>query len=327
MDGGAAVTEDRPHRPRVAVVFGGRSTEHAISCVSAGSVLAALDRDRYEVIPVGITRAGRWVLAADDSQALAIEGGRLPEVDGSGASLVLAADPTTGGLVVSEPGAVPRVLSEVDVVLPLLHGPYGEDGTVQGLLELAGVPYVGSGVLASALAMDKAMAKVVLAAKGLAVGTYEVVTDKEWLDRPARGAGPARGARCLLPVFVKPARAGSSVGISKVDYWADVVDAVELARTHDPRVLVEQSVAGREIECGVLEGLDGAPAEASLCGEIRVVGDHAFYDFEAKYLDDATELTVPADVPDDVQRTPARPGRRAPSTPSAARAWRASTSS
>jgi D-alanine-D-alanine ligase len=301
VGGGAAVTEDLPHRPRVAVVFGGRSTEHAISCVSAGSVLAALDRDRYDVIPVGITRAGRWVLATDDSEALAIEGGRLPEVDGSGASLVLAADPTNGGLVVSEPGAVPRVLSEVDVVLPLLHGPYGEDGTVQGLLELAGVPYVGSGVLASALAMDKAMTKVVLAAKGLAVGTYEVVTDKEWITDRHEVLARLEGA-LALPVFVKPARAGSSVGITKVEYWADLVDAVEQARTHDPRVLVEQSVLGREIECGVLEGLDGGPTEASVCGEIRVVGDHAFYDFEAKYLDDATELIVPADLPDEVHQ-------------------------
>ena len=152
-----------PARVRVAVVFGGRSSEHAISCVSAGSVLAALDRDRYDVVPVGITRSGRWVLAADDATALAIHDGKLPEVDSAGSSLVLAGDPTVGGLVVSDPGSVPRVLGDVDVVFPLLHGPYGEDGTLQGLLELAEVPYVGSGVLASALAMDKAMAKVVLA--------------------------------------------------------------------------------------------------------------------------------------------------------------------
>ncbi len=283
-------------RLRVAVVFGGRSTEHAISCVSAGSVLKAIDRDRYDVVPVGITRSGRWVLAADDAAALEIVGGRLPEVDDSGTAVVLAADPTAGGLVVAEAGAVPRVLSAVDVVFPLLHGPYGEDGTVQGLLELAGVPYVGSGVLASALCMDKAMAKVVLAAKGLPVGASELVTDGDWTaDR--RGSLIRVQESLALPVFVKPARAGSSVGISKVDDWADLAAAVEHARRHDPRVIVEQAVVGREIECGVLEGLDGGPAEASVCAEIRVVGDHPFYDFEAKYLDDATEFTVPAELP------------------------------
>ncbi|HYN74651.1 MAG TPA: D-alanine--D-alanine ligase family protein [Candidatus Limnocylindria bacterium] len=287
-------------RVRVAVVFGGRSTEHAISCVSAGSVLDALDRDRYHVVPVGISRSGRWVLAPDDATSLAIRDGRLPEVDDGGAAVVLAGDPTAAGLVVTEPGDVPRALGAVDVVFPLLHGPYGEDGTLQGLLELAGVPYVGSGVLASALAMDKAMAKLVLAAAGLPVGSYEVVTDRAWSHDPDAALAQVR-ATLTLPVFVKPARAGSSVGISKVESWDQLGAAIEVARAHDPKVVVEQGAHGREIECGVLEGLDGGPPESSVCAEIKVVGDHPFYDFDAKYLDDATELVVPADVPGTVQ--------------------------
>jgi D-alanine-D-alanine ligase len=283
-------------RLRVAVVFGGRSSEHAISCVSAGSVLRVLDRDRNEVVPVGITPDGRWVLAADDPDRLAISGGKLPEVDGAGSQVVLAGDPTSRGLVLSEPGEVPEVLGAVDVVFPLLHGPYGEDGTIQGLLELAGVPYVGSGVLSSAVAMDKAAMKVMLSAAGLSVGPYSVVKDREWRSSP--DAALARVMSELsLPVFVKPARAGSSVGITKVKDWSQLRSAVEAAREHDPKVIVEQHVPGREIECGVLETADGA-AEASVCGEIRVRGDHEFYDFEAKYLDDVTELIVPAELPE-----------------------------
>jgi len=283
-------------RPTVAIVFGGRSSEHSISCVSAGSVLSAIDRSCYDVVPVGITPQGRWVLAADEPQRLAITGGRLPEVDAASSTVVLAGDPTSQGLVVSEPGQVPRALGDVDVVFPLLHGPYGEDGTIQGLLELAGVPYVGSGVLASALAMDKAVMKVVLAAAGLPVGPYVALTDREWTADATAALTRVRD-HLALPVFVKPSRAGSSVGISKVADWADLRLAVEAARVHDPKVVVEQGIAGREIECGVLEAADGLGTEASVCGEIRVHGDHEFYDFSAKYLDDVTELDVPADIP------------------------------
>src|SRR3954466_14390812 len=161
-------------KPRVAVIFGGRSAEHAISCVSAGSVLGAIDRSAYDVVPVGISREGRWVLVKDDPDALAIHGRELPEVDSSGTALALPGDPTAGGLVSLDPGQVPRELGDVDVVFPLLHGPWGEDGTVQGLLEMAGIPYVGSGVLASAVAMDKEYMKVLLAARGLPVGAFAV---------------------------------------------------------------------------------------------------------------------------------------------------------
>ncbi|MFZ0324216.1 MAG: D-alanine--D-alanine ligase family protein [Actinomycetes bacterium] len=284
-----------PPRIRVAVVFGGRSTEHAISCISAGSVLRALDPERYDVVPVGITRDGGWVLAAADPDRLRIEDGVLPEISADESGLVLAGDPTRRGLAVSGPGETPRELAAVDVVFPLLHGPFGEDGTVQGLLELAGVPYVGSGVMASAAAMDKAVAKTLLAAAGLDQAPYVVVTDRDW--RLDAGSSVGRVKSTLsLPVFVKPSRAGSSVGISKVKDWDELVPAIEAARAHDPKVVVEQGVVGREVECGVLEREDGSGPEASVCAEIVVHGGHEFYDFEAKYLDDVTELDVPADL-------------------------------
>ncbi len=287
-----------PRKPRVAVVFGGRSSEHAISCVSAGSVLRAIDRDRYDVVPIGIGVDGRWVLAADDPDRLVIESGVLPSVDPTGSSVVLAGDPTAAALVISDPGQVPEALGAVDVVFPVLHGPYGEDGTIQGLLELAGVPYVGSGVLSSAVAMDKAAMKVMLAGAGLPVGPYVVLRDRDWTGADRRAAFLAHVRASLqLPLFVKPARAGSSVGISKVKDWADLEAAIETARAHDPKVVVEHGLTGREIECGVLEAVDGLGVDTSVCAEIRVHGGHEFYDFEAKYLgDDVTELVVPADL-------------------------------
>jgi D-alanine-D-alanine ligase len=288
-----------PRKPRVAVVFGGRSTEHSVSCVTAGSVLAALDRDSYDVVPIGISREGRWVLAADEPEKLAISGRALPEVPDSAAGVVLSGDPTQRALTVHEPGKVPQELGEVDVVLPLLHGPYGEDGTIQGLLELAGVTYVGSGVFASAAAMDKGHMKALLAAAGLTVGPYAVVTPRQWAADPAavRNTAAALG----FPLFVKPCRAGSSVGISKVHDAGALDAAIELARSHDPRIVLEAMVEGREIECGVLEGLDGGVPEASVPAEVIVGGEHEFYDFAAKYLpDEGTELAVPADLPDEV---------------------------
>ena len=279
-----------PPRLRVAVVFGGRSTEHAISCVSAGSVLAAIDRERFDVLPIGITEEGRWVLAADDPAALTIRGRELPSVDPTGTALALPGDPTAKGLVVLEPGDVPEELGTVDVVFPLLHGPYGEDGTLQGLLELAGVPYVGSGVFASAASMDKHHMKQLLQAAKLAVPPYVV----------ARRDGAAPDVSALgLPVFVKPARGGSSIGISRVTDSADLAAALADAHRHDPKALVEQAVVGREIECGVLVAPDGSP-EASVPAEIRVTGGRDFYDFEAKYLNDATEFDLPPELPDEV---------------------------
>jgi D-alanine-D-alanine ligase len=287
-------------RPRVAVVFGGRSSEHAISCVTAAGVLRAIDRERWDVVPVGVTPTGRWVLAADDPQRWEISGGELPEVPAEGPDVLVPLSTQDRDLVVLEPGEVPRVLGEVDVVLPLLHGPYGEDGTLQGMLELGDVRYVGAGVLSSALSMDKHYMKLVLAGSGLPVGDWTVILPAQW----ERDAAAAREAVAKLgyPVFVKPARAGSSIGISKVDDPADLDAAVEEARSHDPKVVVEAAVTGREIECGVLERLDGGTPDTSLPGEIEVTGGgHAFYDFEAKYLDEASvRLSCPADLPDDV---------------------------
>lgn len=279
-------------RIRVAVVFGGRSSEHAISCVSAGSVLAHLDRDRFEVLPVGITRAGRWVLGQDNPKALSIHNRQLPSVDPTGAALALPADPTAGGVVSLGEGRTGELLGAVDVVFPLLHGAYGEDGTIQGLLEMASTPYVGAGVLSSAVAMDKEFAKKLLAAEGLPVG--DLVVLRQGADtltgQQRRGLG--------LPVFVKPARAGSSVGITKVTGWAQLPAAVAAARKHDPKVLVEAAVIGREIECGVLEYPDGS-IRASLPAEVRIVGEGVeFYDFEAKYLDDVCEFDIPAKLDD-----------------------------
>jgi D-alanine-D-alanine ligase len=279
---------------RVAVVFGGRSAEHAVSAVSAGGILGALDPDEYEVVPVGITREGRWVLTKDDPESLSIQDRRMPEITAqSGETVVLPGDPTSGGLVVLEPAHGAQVLGGVDVVFPALHGTFGEDGTIQGLLEMAGIPYVGSNVFASAAAMDKEFTKKLLAAAGLPVGPYAVL-------RAGAPLGDTDRERLGLPVFVKPARAGSSYGITKVKDWSDLDAALAAARALDPKVLVEAAVVGREIECGVLEGADGGPPEASALAEVRVVRDHEFYDFEAKYLDDSCEFDIPAGLPDRV---------------------------
>ena len=294
------MNEPTGRRTRVAVVFGGRSSEHAISCVTAGSVLRALDRDRYDVIPIGIAPDGRWVLEADDPERHAIKGpDQLPSVDADRAPVTLTRTGSGAGLVVSEPSSPPQELGDVDVVFPLLHGPWGEDGTIQGMLEMAGVRYVGAGVLASAVGMDKAYLKLVLAAAGLPVLPSLTVTVREWVADPA--AMRQRVADLGYPVFVKPARGGSSIGIAKA-HDADELDAaIEGALRHDPKVLVEVSAEGaREVECGVLETLDGG-VETTVPAEIRVTGDHEFYDFEAKYLpEEATELDVPAQVSEEV---------------------------
>jgi len=281
---------ERP-RIRIAVVFGGRSSEHAISCVSAGSVIAALDPDRYEVVPIGITTDGRWVLESNDGGRLALgPGGELPAVTGS---REVALSPTEG-LVVSDAGDVPRSLGQVDVVFPVMHGPWGQDGTLQGLLELSGVRYVGAGVLSSAVGTDKAYMKLLFKAAGLPVQPWVLVRPGAWdRDRATLGAEiDALG----YPVFVKPARAGSSFGITRVDGPEGLDDAIAEAVRFDPKVLVEAGAMGaREVEIGVLQDDEGEP-ETSAIAEIRVDAAHEFYDFEAKYLEDSTTLDVPADL-------------------------------
>ncbi|MGH3686120.1 MAG: D-alanine--D-alanine ligase family protein [Pseudonocardiaceae bacterium] len=282
-------------RLRVAVVFGGRSSEHAISCVSAGSVLTHLDRTRFEVIPVGISAAGAWVLGTGDPAELTIRDRQLPAVDGAATALALPGDPTKHELVCFVGDRLGEVFSGVDVVFPMLHGAFGEDGTIQGLLELADLPYVGSGVLASAAGMDKEFARKLLRVEGLPV------TDTVVLRADHRTLTAHQRARLGLPVFVKPARAGSSVGITQVLDWSELPSAIATARAVDPKVLVEAAVTGREMECGVLEFPDGR-IEASLPAEIRVVAEDfgSWYDFDAKYLDDACEFDIPAKLDDDV---------------------------
>ncbi|SDQ37647.1 D-alanine--D-alanine ligase family protein [Thermostaphylospora chromogena] len=284
------MNEQRKSRPRVAIVFGGRNSEHAVSLLGAGSVLEAIDRSKYDVVPVGIARDGRWVLVSAD-QKFAIEA----SVEESEAALALPSG--EGRLVALSPGSVPQELGTVDVVFPLLHGPFGEDGTIQGLLEMAGVRYVGSGVLASAVGMDKGYMKTLLAAAGLPIGRYVVVRDRDW--RVERDRVLKEIEELGWPVFVKPARAGSSQGISKVHGMDELEHAVELAREHDPKVLVEAAVVGREIECAVLESLDDAPPVASVPGEVLPAEDHEFFDFEAKYYEGEMTLDVPADIPAD----------------------------
>lgn len=294
-------TQDDPDggaRTRVALLFGGRSGEHPISCVTAAGVLRAIDRRAYDVIPIGITPAGQWVQVADDPAALDIVGSRLPQVPASMGSVVLPMADHESDIAVVTRGEVPRVLDGVDVVFPLLHGPYGEDGTVQGLLELAQVPYVGSGVLASALGMDKHYMKIALAGHGLPVGPYVVIAPRQWETDPAAALDAVSALR--FPVFVKPARGGSSLGITKVDRPEDLTPAIEEARRHDPKVIVEAGIAGREIECAVLASRDGGPARTAELGEIIVTG-RQFYDFEAKYLsEEDVSLSSPADLPESV---------------------------
>lgn len=287
-------------RPRVLLLFGGRSGEHAISCATAGGVLRAIDRSRYDVLPVGITPGGRWVLVEDDPDLWSIVDGRLPEVVDGPRRVLLPQAADEDAVRVLEAGLLPQDIGQVDVVFPLLHGPFGEDGTLQGMLELADVRYVGAGVLASAVGMDKHVMKLVLAGQGLPVAPFVVLRPGDFARDPAGFTDQVRGLG--LPVYVKPARAGSSLGISRVDDLADLPAAVAAAEVHDPKVLVETGIAGREIECAVLGGRHGARARASLPGEI-VVSDakNGFYDFEAKYLDEsAVELTCPADLPGDL---------------------------
>ena len=272
-------------RTRLVVLFGGRSAEHEISCITAVSVLRAVDPRRYDVVPVGITRDGRWVLAEEAAKVLA-EGGPAalpPAVDARGPQ-VGAFEALTGGEVVG-PDEPPVV------VLPLLHGPFGEDGTVQGLCELAGVPYVGSGVLGSAACMDKDATKRLLVAAGIPVTPWLAL--REWdLDDALEDRV---GAELGWPVFVKPAALGSSVGVAKVASATGLRPAVEAALSYGEWIVVEEAVVGREIECGVL---GDHPPEASVPGEIRP--SREFYDYEDKYLEGRAELLVPAPLPADV---------------------------
>ncbi len=277
-------------RIRVGVLYGGTSSEHSISCVSAGSVLRVLDPERFEVVRIGIDRLGTWRIDDQDVTRLRL-GAELPEVlGGPEASLML--DHTRKGLMVD------GEYLPLDVVFPILHGPFGEDGTVQGLFEVAGLPYVGSGVLASALSMDKVSFKQHMAGAGIDVGAFLGLTRDQWREDGAQWQD--RIAELGWPLFVKPSRAGSSQGISKVHGPDEVAAAVEEALRHDPRLIVEAAVPdAREIEVGVLATPDVA---VSVPGEIVVRSGHEFYDFEAKYLDDSVDLVIDPDLPEGVRK-------------------------
>lgn len=272
-------------RTKVAVIFGGRSGEHEVSLMSARSVVGVLDPEKYDVLPVGITMAGTWMVG-DDPMALMeelAEGG--PEAGSTRAEIM---DSLADVLV---------AISESDIVFPVLHGPYGEDGTIQGLLEMANVPYVGCGVLASSVAMDKALSKQLFDAAGLPLVPYTVVMRSAW-EEDVDAVLDSVEAELVYPLFVKPANLGSSVGISKVRTRAELADALTLASAYDRKLIVEEGVENaREIEVSVLGNED---PRASVAGEIRPGEGHEFYDYVAKYTEGETELIIPAPIRDEL---------------------------
>lgn len=293
-------------RPRVAVVFGGVSSEHNVSCLTAAGVLGAIDRDAYDVIGVGITKTGRWLVMEPEAvAALQVRDHRLPELTESATDAVLVRGTAGSELAVREHSALARI-GPVDVAFSLLHGPFGEDGTIQGLFEMMGTRYVGAGVLASAVGMDKHYMKLVLAGSALPIGPYVVITPHQW--RTDQGAALEAVKALRYPLYVKPARGGSSLGISRVDDPDKLVAAIEAAHEFDPKVIVEQAfVNARELECGVLADIDGGRPLASKVSEIRMHTESGFYDFEAKYLpEEQVDLDVPADlepaVAEEIQR-------------------------
>ncbi|MDO5511363.1 D-alanine--D-alanine ligase family protein [Corynebacterium sp.] len=285
--------EHPDNRITVGVIYGGRSTEHEISCVSAGAIMSHLDTDRYQVIPIGITRDGMWTVGESDYSQLQIRDGVLPSVD-KRAELALSLDPGDNGLLLNLDTGQPH--ARIDVAFPVLHGPFGEDGTIQGMLELIGLPYVGAGVLASACGMDKEFTKKLAAAAGLPITAELILRDGDTeVDETEK-------QRLGLPVFVKPARGGSSIGVSKVSDWAQLPAAIAAARESDDKVIIEAEIIGDEVEVGVLEYPDGS-VTASVPAKLNGTGDseEGFYGFETKYLDNVVSPTIPAPYSDTVK--------------------------
>ena len=277
---------------RLAILYGGRSAEHEVSVVSARSMMAVIDRSKYDVVPIAITKAGRWMLPAHTPDQLESPAGSLPGTGEEGTGITLARE---GGAASLRPiDGAGEALRPVDVVFPVLHGPYGEDGTVQGMLELAGVPYVGAGVLASALGMDKEMHKQLFASRGLPVVPYIHVHVEDWRRSPDMVCDFADG-EIGFPCFTKPSSLGSSIGISRCRTVDELREGLEVALDYDRKALIEKAINARELECAVL-GND--EPEASIVGE--VVPMHDFYDFAAKYLEQGSELRIPAPVPENV---------------------------
>jgi D-alanine-D-alanine ligase len=301
-------------KKRIVVMYGGKADEHSISCISAASALRALDTDKFEAIPVGITKDGKWIVNGENPLGWSLNEG-LPTVEKTpGAKdVVLEAALGQDGFFAREDDGTLTPFGHVDAVFPVLHGPYGEDGTIQGLFEMMGVPYVGCGVLASAACMDKHYTKVLLAAAGIPVAPG-ITLDARSFDKASEFKTDADAimaqvseAGLQYPLFVKPSRAGSSFGVTKVEHEGDAAElaaAVYEASRHDWRILVEQGIDAREIECAVLCPKAGEAPQASWPGEIvldkRAEGDDQFYDFDSKYMDAAaSHVEVPANLPEE----------------------------
>ena len=276
---------------RIGIVFGGRSGEHEVSVASARSIMAAINREQYDIVPIAIARTGQW-LAGIEPQALMAPGDSAPDDEAAEASTALD---LAGFALLPQVQAAPtggQSLADVDVIFPVLHGTYGEDGALQGMLEMAGLPYVGCGVLGSALGMDKEKAKLIFHAAGLPTVPGVVVQRRDF-ERDAEGAVREIAEAFGYPVFVKPANLGSSVGVSKAHDEVELHAALALAARYDRKIVVERAINCREVECAVLGNDD---PQASVVGEI--VPSKEFYDYEAKYLDGASQLIIPAHIPD-----------------------------
>ena len=301
-------------KKRIVVMYGGKADEHSISCISAASALRALDTDKFEAIPVGITKDGKWIVNGENPLGWSLDEG-LPTVEKTPGAKDVVLEVALGqdGFFAREDDGTLTPFGHVDAVFPVLHGPYGEDGTIQGLFEMMGVPYVGCGVLASAACMDKHYTKVLLAAAGIPVAPG-ITLDARSFDRASEFKTDADAimaqvseAGLQYPLFVKPSRAGSSFGVTKVEHEGDAAElaaAVYEASRHDWRILVEQGIDAREIECAVLCPKAGEAPQASWPGEIvldkRAEGDDQFYDFDSKYMDaTASHVEVPANLPEE----------------------------
>jgi len=279
---------------RVGIIFGGRSGEHEVSFCSASSIIKAIDKDKYTVVPIGITKEGRWISPQDSE--LALQSGKI---DGKN-TVILLNDSFSKSLVCIDNNQKldkSSALEKLDVIFPVLHGPYGEDGTVQGLLELANIPYVGAGVAASAISMDKDLMKIIFQQEGLPILKWMTIKRKEWQKDKEKILSLVQD-EFEYPLFVKPTNLGSSVGITKVHKKEELEEAIDLASSYDRKILIEEGLEEiREIECSVL-GND--EPQASVVGEVRPAGE--FYDYDSKYIDKETQLIIPADLPDRVSQ-------------------------
>ena len=279
---------------KVGIIFGGRSGEHEVSFCSASSIIKAIDKDKYTVVPIGITKEGRWISPQDSE--LALQSGKIK----GKSTVILLNDPSGRALVRIDNNQrldKSSTLEKLDVIFPVLHGPYGEDGTVQGLLELADIPYVGAGVAASAISMDKDLMKTIFQQKGLPILKWLTIKRKEWQKDKEKILSIIQND-FEYPLFVKPTNLGSSVGITKVHKKEELEEAIDLASSYDRKILIEEGLKeAREIECGVL-GND--EPQVSVAGEVKPAGE--FYDYDSKYIDKGTQLIVPADLPDGVSR-------------------------